>query len=485
MKLLIVAQHTNFFRNLDNVLRELGRRGHEVVFLHGSKLDPAKMARKNRANFGRGLQLAESEVPGVTTGYRPEPPEAWQRLLRNGRYVMNRASYYRKAHPAPERTVEAIEKELPLDLQRKVRSRLWRAVLARPAVLDVWRWIEESVPPSPTLVSLIEDIAPDVALIVPMIWPKHSVESDYTHALRSLGIPCLGYLNGWDNLTSKGTVHVLPDVFVVWNEALAEEAVTIHSVPPACIRITGAPHLDALFEMRPSATREAVLESMGCPPQKPFVLYLCSSRTLVESETETVTALADEMAGRFPDGAPTLVVRPHPTNALMWEDYHYPGVVSYPKGGDQADTPDSWQDYFHQLTFSSCVFGLNTTAFLEAVVVDRPCLTIVSDEFYASQGRTGHFRHLVKGDFMEVSRNMAEVVDRVARILAGTDEKAASRQSFLEWFIRPEGRAQPAAPVVCDLFESLAIPREGALERTAGRRVLVPGLSYNKKGVAQ
>ena len=83
MKQLIVAQYIHFFRSLDNVLRELGRRGHEVIFLHGTQLDPVKIAKKRdvqhqnerwkqkRSRFGRGLQVVESEVPGVTSGYRP------------------------------------------------------------------------------------------------------------------------------------------------------------------------------------------------------------------------------------------------------------------------------------------------------------------------------------------------------------------------------------------------------------------------------
>ena len=38
-------------------------------------------------------------------------------------------------------------------------------------------------------------------------------------------------MNSWDNLTSKGTVHVVPDVYIVWNEPLAQEAVELHDLP--------------------------------------------------------------------------------------------------------------------------------------------------------------------------------------------------------------------------------------------------------------
>jgi hypothetical protein len=73
-------------------------------------------------------------------------------------------------------------------------------------------------PASPTIVSLLKETDPDVMLVSPTIWPKDPVEADYLHAGRALGIPTIGYVNSWDNLTSKGTVHVLPDVYIVWNE---------------------------------------------------------------------------------------------------------------------------------------------------------------------------------------------------------------------------------------------------------------------------
>src|SRR5678810_469992 len=161
MKVMMVGQHVNFFRNLDSVMRELCRRGHNVVFLHGTRLDDARVSRKlaqdsKKRMLGRGLQVAQSEIAGVTSGYRPEPGEAWPLRLRTG---------------------------------------------------------------------------------------------------GARGIPNIGYVNSWDNLTSKGMVHVLQDVYIVWNEPIAQEAVEIHEIPARTVRITGAPHLDTFFTLRPRRTR--------------------------------------------------------------------------------------------------------------------------------------------------------------------------------------------------------------------------------------
>lgn len=461
MKVLMVMQHINFFRNLDTVLRELDARGHEVVMLHGTRLDNAKRKakferRKEKMVFmGRGIEVAQSEVPSITVGYRPEPVESWHKKLQVGRQVINRSIYFRKGHPSPDRVTEGLDKQLSPRAQRRMESRLGRALLAPRSALAVWRWIERVSPPSPTVVAVLEDVRPDVVLVSPTIWPKSPVEADYVRAARSLGIPTVGYVNSWDNLTSKGTVQVVPDVFIVWNEALAEEAIRIHSIPRRVIRVTGAPHLDRFFELRPSLSHADVCRQMGCPDDRPYVVYLCSSRTLISTEVDIATALADAIADQFPAQPPTLVVRPHPTNPDPWEEYAHPGVVVYPKHGDQADCPQAWQDYYNQLSTAICVFGLNTTAFLESVVANRPCLTIVSDEFYPVQGKTGHFRHLLAADFLEISGDVREVAARVARILGGADEKAAGRRFFTEWFLRPRGVSTPAAIGVADIIESM------------------------------
>jgi len=472
MKVLIVMQHINFFRNLETVVRELDARGHEVVVLHGTRLDSeksrAKLQRKRETMvfMGRGIEVAQAEVAGVTVGYRPEPDERWHQQLRLGRQVINRAIYLRKGHPSPHRVVDGLERRLPRMLQRLFTLRATRALLRHRSTLAAWRRLEVVGRPSRRVRALLEEIRPDVVLVSPTVWPKEPVEADYLRAARSLRIPTIGYLNSWDNLTSKGTIHVLPDVYVVWNDALAQEAVEIHDVPRDLIRITGAAHLDRFFELEPTTTREEICRRMGAAPELPYVVYLCSSRTLISTELAVAESLADAMAKRFGSGAPTLMVRPHPTNPGPWQDYERPGIVVYPKQGDQADSPESWQEYYDQLSGAACVFGLNTTAFLESVVAHRPCLTIVADEFYDTQGRTGHFRHLLAANFLEIARDADEVAERVASILAGADEKASGRRFFTEWFLRPCGIERPATLEVVDTIERMMPSRRSAASAT-------------------
>jgi hypothetical protein len=490
MKVLMIGQHVNFFRNLDSVMRELCRRGHEVVFLHGTRFDDARVSQKltqdnKKRMLGRGLQVAQSEIDGVTSGYRPEPDEAWPLRLRVGRQMISRGIYWRKGHPSPERVTGGLEKDMPDDVRVKVHTPFWRALLGTRAALRVWRWIEAAGPASPTIVSLLTETDPDVMLVSPTIWPKDPVEADYLHAARTLGIPTIGYVNSWDNLTSKGTVHVVPDLYIVWNEPIALEATEIHDIPPGAIRITGAPHLDAFFSLRPRRSRAELCAEMGCP-DTPYVVFLCSSRTIWENESSMVKAMADALARECGDRAPTLVVRPHPTNPAPFKAFSHPGVVVYPQGGDQADSPESWQEYYDQLAHATCVFGLNTTAFLEAVVANRPCLTIVSETYWPAQGRTGHFRHLLKGEFLEICRNIDDVATHVRRIMDGADERAEGRRAFTRWFIRPCGLDGPAGDVVASVIESAARPNPTRAPISAVARVQgVPGLTLASEGIGR
>jgi len=462
----MVMQHVNFFRNLDTVIRELEARGHDVVLLHGTRLNkkqkPAKMV-----FTGRGIEALQSDIPRVVVGYRPEPSERWQRRLQVGRQIVNRATYLRKSHPAPDRVAAALDKRMSTKLLRLVQNPLGRFFLRRRAALALWRVVERLSRPSKTVTAVLDEFCPDVVLVSPSVWPKRPVEADYIRAARGRGIPTAGYLNSWDNLTSKGTLHVLPDAFIVWNEALAAEAQELHDVPRSIIHVTGAPHLDRLFEMRTNGPVSDVRALMGVPPTAPYVVYLCSSRTLISSETHIVDALADALTDRFPEHPPTVVVRPHPVSPETWDDFEHAGVIVHPRRGDQADTPEAWQEYYDQLADASCFIGLNTTAFLEAAVVDKPCLTIVADEFRAVQALTGHFRHLLSADFLEVCGGVREVADRVARILDGADEKAAARRAFTEFFLRPRGIQTPATDVVVDTLlamsgkKSRVVSREG------------------------
>jgi hypothetical protein len=67
-------------------------------------------------------------------------------------------------------------------------------------------------------------------------------------------------------------------------------------------------------------------------------------------------------------------------------------------------------DYFDSMYHAAAVVGLNTSALVEAAIVDRPVFTLLLPEFRDNQEGTFHFHHLLTvGDgFLHVSRSIEE-----------------------------------------------------------------------------
>ena len=109
--------------------------------------------------------------------------------------------------------------------------------------------------------------------------------------------------------------------------------------------------------------------------------------------------------------------------------------------------------------------GVNTTAFLEAAVTDRPCLSVVSDRHRHGQVERGHFHHLLDAGFIETCPDLEGAAAIVGRVLDGEDPRREQRRAFVHSFVRPGGMERRAGEVVAD-----AIERAAGGARPAGRR---------------
>jgi len=135
--------------------------------------------------------------------------------------------------------------------------------------------------------------------------------------------------------------------------------------------------------------------------------------------------------------------------------------VVWPAGGEWPDIPQARQNLFHTLYFSAGSIGLNTTAMLEAAVVGRPCVAVVTDEYRRSQSERAHFQQMLRGGFLETPRSAEETVALMARIVAGRDELGEARKSFVQRFFRPLGESEPVSSLYAQAIERSVEP--GAL----------------------
>lgn len=71
-----------------------------------------------------------------------------------------------------------------------------------------------------------------------------SADARIAHEAKRRGIRTVGMVRSWDNLTTKGGFRVIPDILVVNNKIIKREAINIHHINPAIIRVVGVPHYD-------------------------------------------------------------------------------------------------------------------------------------------------------------------------------------------------------------------------------------------------
>lgn len=332
-----------------------------------------------------------------------------------------------------------------------LRSRLFRSLVAAS---------ERIVPPSPAVAEWLRLEAPDVVFASPVI-VKPSPEVEYVKAARALNIPTVVAVASWDNLTTKGTFHVAPDRLLVWNERIADEAVVLHGIPRSTIEITGAPTFDFWFENRAIQGRAEFFDRVGLDPERPMALYVCSSAFIVGDETQFVLALQAALDVHAPDVQ--LLVRPHPLNAGIWEGTAHNEITLFPRGGDWPDDDAAQLDYLTTMRHSAAVIGINTSAFVEAAIADRPCVTVTDPRFHSRQFGLGHFAHLTEAGYIEAAADVDGAARAIASLANGADPHANARKRFVATFVRPRGLALPVASIVAD-----------AIAQTARRRALVP-----------
>lgn len=450
LRVLFDLSYPGYLRYFDAPIVALADRGHEVEVWF-----------ENDRKQVEGLKALDAR-PDVHVGGRR--PRAERRVRGPARAARTTGNFLRFLDPAfadagylRRRAASSLPVPLrPLARLERVPARVSRRLVGGSLRLD------SAVPISSTLRRFLDERSPDVVVVSSAV-SLGANQADLIRAARAAGIATVVAVASWDNLTTKGLLRGAPDRVLVWNGALAGEAVDLHCIPLERIRITGAPCFDKWFDRTPNRTAAAFARRVGLEPGRPFVLFVGSTGSISAPHAEvdfvrnwvaSLRASADE---RLRDVA--VLVRPHPYNSLHWDaaDLSDLGRVAiWPRGGANPVDDDDRADYFDSIFHAQAIVGINTSAMVEGAIVGRPVLTVTLPDFAETQEGTVHFRHLLpeNGGFLRRARTLEEHVEQLADVLR--DEEAAREElrSFVASFIRPLDRA--ATPSFADEVERAA-----------------------------
>ncbi len=462
--------HSGYGRNFEWTLRELAERGHEVHLVFDKD--------KGLGGLIAGL---EREYPGLSVGPGPEIPlDDWSTVAKAWRIWLDYLRYLDSVFDEAPKLRARGGRRVPAGLRSPT------AWLARqfPRAFRVFRTACERAhagfPLSIAVREFVERHSPDLMVITPLL-EMASPQPEYLRVGRGVGLPTCVPVASWDNLTTKGLIHDAPDLLTVWNDAQATEAESLHDVAPDRIEVTGAVAYDHWFGWEPTDDRASFCESLGLDPLAPFVLYVGSSSFIAPDEADValrwVTGLRAANGGRLADLQ--VLVRPHPQNPMRGQAREHLErldrvAIHPPKGANPMDA-ETRSEYFDSIHHCAAVLGVNTSALLEASIVDRPVHTVLEPGYADTQNGTLHFRHLLpeNGGMLQVAATVDELAAAISSSLAAGRTASGHNAGFVTRFIRPGGLDRACSPLLAERIEGLFGRAEGTPARVPlGCRVL-------------
>lgn len=452
MRVLFAALHYGYFRNLESVVDELAARGHDVYLT---------AERQESALGGREIvERLSARHSSVTFGMMPRRERASFFLASKIRLSLDYLRYLRPEYAQTPALRLRARVRTPRGLLQALHLPLLGGSAGRRMIGRLLDRIDHALPPSPAIERFLDEQRPDLAIITPLVGVVASSQLDLLRSVRARGVPAAVCVWSWDHLSSKAIIRDVPDRLFVWNDVQKREALDMHGVPPERVVVTGAQCFDRWFNRQPSRGRADFVRHVGLPDERPYVLWVCSAlfpgspseAEFVMKWTAQLRASADP---RLRDVG--ILIRPHPSRAREWDDVNWravPGVAF--RGGNPVDD-QSRADYFDSLHYSAAVVGLNTSAFIEAGIAERPVLAILPPEFSASQEGTLHFRYLIEGGLLTTARSLQEHEAQLSAMLQEVPAAVSKRQQdFVRGFVRPRGLDVSATRVMADALESLA-----------------------------
>ena len=310
----------------------------------------------------------------------------------------------------------------------------------------------------------LRQLAPDIVVLTPMIVLK-TAQLDLARAALELGIRNVFAVASWDHLSSKGDLTFQPQRVIVWNDLQKREAVELLQLDANRVITTGSQIFDEWFVKTPSSSRDEFCARVGLRPDRPIVLYVCSS--LLEGSTPEPPFVVRWAKHLRQSGHQSLrdcgiLVRPHHEHGEAWRKVNVKGMDNAGVLAEGGGLPGRRAVEDRLLRFA-LPRGRGRRAQHQRHDRRRPFWGIPFTQSCCRNSRPAR-----KGPFISItsSRSPGDCFTRRDRSTttqassprlwkAATPIPNAARDSFVQ-FVRPRGLTTPATEVFVQELESLA-----------------------------
>lgn len=255
------------------------------------------------------------------------------------------------------------------------------------------------------------------------------------------GVPTLGMIRSWDNLTTKGGFRVISERLVAHNEIASDEAAKFHGINPAIITKIGVPHYDRYLQGA-TVPRAEFLESLGLSTDGRYIVYApIGDRIMKVGERVQQSTFDKDAIEALDKTLPTgiaLIVRLPPTDTVTVGRslfsprviFQEPGVrfgegVTAVRGSEMSRADDNL--LLNTLYHASLLINPFSSLCLDALVLDRPVVVPHFDfhpvSFVQSIKRLQefeHFRPIMESPGVKVVNSAKELESAICDYLANS-----------------------------------------------------------------
>jgi hypothetical protein len=467
MRIVFVMLNIVYLRNFESTVRLLAERGHSVEL--------AIMHDKERGPHTEPLLHELCDGRRVTASWPGDLRDFWHALATIGRYVQDYLRYLRPEFRTAAKFRQRAATRVPALIRLALALPVVRVHPIPQLLIRLLSRLEQAIPVNRRIAAYLGERKAELLVVTPLV-DLGSEQTDWVKAAKAIGVRTMLPVASWDNLTNKGNIRIIPDLVAVWNLEQEREAVALHGVPPTQVRVTGAEAYDHWFAWTTTRTREAFCEMVGLAADRPFIFYAGSSSFISGDETAFVRTWVRAVRSSPDPRVRTagILIRPHPQNVHCWERFdvaEFADVVIWPRTRINPLVTGAKRDYFDCFFHSAAVVGINTSALIEAAIIGRPVLTILHTTFADTQEGSLHFHYLINSEygFLRAARTFEQHVAELARCVREGDLTGDRHKRFVEAFIRPQGAATPATPILVAAIEELGQRSPAAAAADASR----------------
>jgi hypothetical protein len=293
--------------------------------------------------------------------------------------------------------------------------------------------------------NLLRELNPALVFNGSHVHSRNSIRA--IHAAKQLGIPTAAFIFSWDNLTSQGRIMPPYDYYLVWNDALRDQLLSIYPGAQAeQVFVTGTPQFDFHFNPDFFQTREVFCSIVGADPSRPIVLYTTGMDNHMPEEPRVIEGIYETLRRMTEFGPPQLLVRLYPKDRHpeRFDDLRrrrpeilFPDIPWNRKWV----TPKFEDSYLLTNMLRHCAVGVNiaSTVSLELAMFDKPAINVgynppgvdISPISFARYYDFDHYRPVAASGAVRVAWTEEEMRELLIEGLTRPEAGRAERQKFI------------------------------------------------------